>query len=191
MGFFENSLQNRTLKITAGEEVRRPAEGYVVDTFQQKTWLGYLAFVRILVGVQFFMVGWPKLTGGRFLTRNGQGLAEELLRGAPKDYLAWHRAFITGFVVPHAHFFSYLVAIGEVAIAISLITGCLVRISSLFGAFHNANIYFSVAIAAGSATMNYDRLLVLLHLVFVGASAGRVFGVDGWLKQHFPNYRLF
>jgi len=65
------------------------------------------------------------------------------------------------------------------------------QISSLFGAFHNANIYFSVAIAAGSATMNYDRLLVLLHLVFVGASAGRVFGVDGWLKQHFPNYRLF
>src|SRR3989442_7624703 len=94
MGFFGNSLKNRALKITAGEEMRRPAQGSVVDTFQQKTWLGYLAFVRILVGVQFFMVGWPKLTGGRFLTRNGQGLAEELLRGAPKDYLAWHRAFI-------------------------------------------------------------------------------------------------
>jgi len=162
-----------------------------VDTSQQKTWLGYLAFVRILVGVQFLMVGWPKLAGGRFLRGNGQGLAEELLRGAPKDYLGWHRAFITGFVVPHAHFFSYLVAFGEVAIAISLITGCLVRISSLFGAFHNANIYFSVAIAAGSATMNYDRLLVLLHIVFVCASAGRVFGLDGLLKKRFPRSWLF
>jgi uncharacterized membrane protein YphA (DoxX/SURF4 family) len=50
---------------------------------------------------------------------------------------------------------------GEVAIAISLITGCLVRISSLFGAFHNANIYYSVAIASGGATMNYNRLLVV------------------------------
>jgi len=77
-----------------------------VNTLQQRTWLGYLALVRILVGVQFFMVGWPKLAGGRFLSRNGQPLAEDLLRGAPKDYLAWHRAFITGFVVPHAHFFS-------------------------------------------------------------------------------------
>jgi thiosulfate dehydrogenase [quinone] large subunit len=162
-----------------------------VDTFQQKTWLGYLALARILVGVQFFMVGWPKLTGGRFLSRNGEGLAEELLRGAPRDYLAWHRAFITGFVIPHAHFFSYVVAIGEVLIAISLITGCLVRISSLFGAFHNANIYFSVAIAAGSATMNYNRLLVLLHIVFVAASAGRVFGIDGLLKKRFPRSPLF
>ena len=132
-----------------------------VDTSQQKTWLGYLAFVRILVGVQFLMVGWPKLAGGRFLRGNGQGLAEELLRGAPKDYLGWHRAFITGFVVPHAHFFSYLVAFGE------------------------------VAIAAGSATMNYDRLLVLLHIVFVCASAGRVFGLDGLLKKRFPRSWLF
>jgi uncharacterized membrane protein YphA (DoxX/SURF4 family) len=112
-----------------------------VDTAQHKTWLGYFALVHILVGVQFFMVGWPKLTGGRFLNRNGEGLAEELLRGAPKDYLGWYRAFITGFVGPHAHFFSYLVAIGEVLIAISLITGCFVRISSLFGAFENATIY--------------------------------------------------
>lgn len=162
-----------------------------MEASQNKTWLGYLALVRILVGVQFFIVGWPKLTGGRFLTRNGEGLADELLRGAPKDYLTWHREFITGFVVPHAHFFSYLVAIGEVLIAISLITGCLVRISSLFAAFHNANIYFAVAIAAGGATMNYDRLLVLLQLVFVASSAGRVFGVDALLQKRFPRSWLF
>jgi uncharacterized membrane protein YphA (DoxX/SURF4 family) len=162
-----------------------------VDTFQHKTWLGYLALVRILVGLQFLMVGWPKLTGGRFLSRNGQVLADDLLRGAPQDYLSWHRTFITGFVVPHAHFFSYLVACGEVAIAISLITGCLVRVSSLFGAFHNANIYFAVGLAAGNAVMNYDRLLVLLHMVFVFASAGLVFGLDGPLKKRFPGSWLF
>jgi thiosulfate dehydrogenase [quinone] large subunit len=162
-----------------------------VDTFHQKTWLGYLAFVRIFVGVQFLMVGWPKVAGGRFLSRNGQALAEELLHGAPKDYLAWHRAFITGFVVPHAHLFSYLVAFGEVAIGISLITGCLVRVSSLFGAFHNANIYFSVALAAGGATMMYGRLLILLHIVFVCSSAGRVLGLDGLLKKRYPRSWLF
>jgi uncharacterized membrane protein YphA (DoxX/SURF4 family) len=161
------------------------------DICRQRTWLGYLALVRVLVGVQVFMVGWPKLSGGRFLSRNGQGLAEELMRGAPKDYLGWHRAFIIGFVVPHAHFFSYVVACGEVAIAISLMTGCLVRISSLFGAFHNANIYFSVALAAGSATMNYDRLLVLLHMVFVFSSAGRVLGLDGLLNKRFARSWLF
>ena len=162
-----------------------------MDMFQQKTWLGYLAFVRILVGVQFLMVGWPKIVGGHFLSRNGQAFAEELLRGAPKDYLMWHRAFIMGFVVPHVHFFSYLVAFGEVAIGISLVTGCLVRVSSLFGAFHNANIYFAVALASGGAVMMYGRLLILLHIVFVCSSAGRVLGIDGVLKKRYPRSWLF
>lgn len=161
------------------------------DTFQQKTWLGYLAVVRIVVGIQFLMVGWPKVAGGRFLSGNGQAFADQMLRTAPKDPLAWHRAFIMGFVVPHAHFFSYLVAFGEVAIAISLITGCLVRVSSLFGAFHNANIYFAVAVASGSATMMWGQLLVLLHIVFVCSSAGRVLGLDGLLKKRYPRSWLF
>ena len=161
-----------------------------MDALHQKTWLGYLALVRILVGIQFFLVAWPKVTGGRFLTGQGQALAEDLLSSAASDPLAWHRAFITGFVVPHSHYFSYLVAFGELAIAISLITGCLVRISSPFGAFHNANIFLAIAYANG-AQRNYNRLLILLHVVFVCASAGRVLGLDGLLAKRFPRSKLF
>jgi hypothetical protein len=51
------------------------------------------------------------------------------------DPIGWHRDFILHVVVPHAHFFGYLVAYGEIAIGISLLVGCLVRISSSFGAF--------------------------------------------------------
>jgi uncharacterized membrane protein YphA (DoxX/SURF4 family) len=162
-----------------------------VDNFQQKTWIGYLALVRILVGVQYFTLAWPKATGGRFLSGNGQGLADQLLRGAPSDPFALHRAFISGFVVPHAHFFMYLVAFGEVAIAISLITGCLVRVSCSIAAFHNANIYLAVGIAAGGAGAKYNLLLVLLFIVFACASAGRVFGIDGLLHKRFPRSWLF
>ena len=170
--------------------MRSPVEN-TVDTFQQKTWIGYVALIRIVVGVQYFLVAWPKVAGGRFLSGNGQGLADQLLRASPKDTLGWHRAFITGFVVPHAHFFSYLVAFGEVAIAISLLTGCLVRVSSIFGAFHNANIYYAAALANGGATPNYDRLLVFLFIMFACTSAGRVLGVDGLLHKRFPRCWLF
>jgi thiosulfate dehydrogenase (quinone) large subunit len=163
----------------------------LADNFKQPAALGYLALVRILVGVQFFIVAWPKVAGGRFLGNGGRALAEQLLSGASKDSLAWHRAFITGFVVPHANFFSYLIAFGELAIALSLIFGCLVRVSSIFGAFHNANIYFAVAIANGGATMNYNRLLVLLHIVFVCAAAGRALGLDGPLHKRFPRSPVF
>jgi len=161
------------------------------DTLQPKTRLCYLAALRIVVGIQFLRVGWPKVAGGRFLSGNGHAFADQMMRTAPKDPLAWHRAFIMGFVVPHAHFFSYLVAFGEVAIAISLITGCLVRVSSSFGASQNANIYFAVAFASGAATMMWGELLVVLHIVFVCSSAGRVLGIDGLLKKRFPRSWLF
>jgi thiosulfate dehydrogenase [quinone] large subunit len=156
--------------------------------FRQTTYLGYLALVRILVGVLFLLVAWPKVTG-RFLT--GRVLPQQLLNGMEKDPLAWHRAFIAGFVVPHAHLFSYLSAFGEIAIGISLLLGCLVRISSLFGALYNFNILFSVAYAAGGGTVNYNRVLILLHLIFVSSSAGRALGIDGFLKRRFPRSWLF
>lgn len=162
-----------------------------ICNFKQTTSLGYLALVRILVGIQFFIVAWPKVAGGRFLGNGGRTLAQQLLSGAAKDSLAWHRAFIEGFVVPHANVFSYVVAFGELAIALSLIFGCLVRVSSLFGAFHNANIYYSVGIAAGGATMNYNRLLILLHLVFIATAAGRAIGLDAFLHKQFPRAPIF
>jgi uncharacterized membrane protein YphA (DoxX/SURF4 family) len=72
-----------------------------------------------------------------------------------------------------------------------LVVGCLVRISSLFGALYNFNILFSVAYAAGGGTVNYNRLLVLLHLIFVSSSAGRALGIDGLLKRRFSRTWLF
>lgn len=156
--------------------------------FKQSTYLGYLALLRILVGVLFLLVAWPKVSG-RFLS--GEVLPRQLLNGIQKDPLAWHRAFIEGFVVPRGHFFSYLSAFGEISIGLSLLVGFLVRISSLFGAFYNFNILFSVAYAAGGGTVNYNWVLILMHLIFVSASAGRSLGVDGLLKRRFPRAWLF
>jgi thiosulfate dehydrogenase (quinone) large subunit len=168
--------------------MRSASGGSLANNFKQPTYLGYLALVRILVGVLFLLVAWPKVSG-RFLT--GEVLPRQLLNGIQKDPLSWHRAFIEGVVVPHGHFFSYLSAFGEISIGISLVVGCLVRISSLFGAFYNFNILFSVAYAAGGGTVNYNRVLILLHLIFVSASAGRSLGIDGLLKRRFRRTWLF
>lgn len=108
------------------------------------------------------------------------------------DPVALHRDFILNVVLPHPVFFSYLVAFGELAIGISLLTGCLVRISSLFGSFHNLNILLAVAMPEGNgAQIRLNRLYVFLHLLFVLSSAGRSLGVDEWLKKKFPRSRLF
>ena len=160
----------------------------LITNFKQKTYLGYLAILRIAVGYHFLTAALPKITG-KFL--EGRILAEELTKTAVKDPFAWHRSFILGFVVPHAHSFSHLVAFGELAIGISLLLGCLVRISASFGAFHNLNILLAIAIANGGPQLGINRIFIFLQLVFVFSSAGLSLGLDGLLKRWFPNSKLF
>lgn len=163
------------------------AQKWLVENFRQNTLLGYVAIARILVGYHFWGASTNKLErgflGGASLPRQFEDLAQ--------DPFAWHRAFIETVVLPHPLFFSYLVAFGELAIALSLLSGCLVRIASCFGAFHNFNIYLAVAIPGGGAQLGLNRLFIFLHLIFVATSAGRSLGIDGILKKKFPRCWLF
>jgi uncharacterized membrane protein YphA (DoxX/SURF4 family) len=158
------------------------------ENFKQNTYLGYVAILRILLGFHFLGTGFEKFFGS-FLT--GRPLITDLMRGAPKDPFAWHRGFILGFVVPHLHFFSYLVTFGEIAIGTSLLLGCLVRISSSFGTFHNLNILLAIGWGGPSSVLGINRTFILLHLVFVLSSAGRALGIDGFLHKRFPASPLF
>lgn len=85
--------------------------------------------------------------------------------------------------------FSQLVAYGELAIGLALLTGCLVRVASSFGAFHNLNIY--LAVADSGADFALGRMYVLLHIIFVITAAGRLLGLDAWLHRKFPRAPVF
>ena len=146
-----------------------------------KTYLGYLAIPRIVVGAFFIYFAIPKMSA-KFLS--GDQLVRQLSR-ATGDPIGWHRDFILHFVVPHAHAFGYLVAFGEMALGVSLVLGCLVRLSSLVGAFHNLNIYFAMAIPAGGAQLGLNRIFIVLQLMFLFASAGTSLGIDAALKKKF------
>jgi uncharacterized membrane protein YphA (DoxX/SURF4 family) len=174
--------------VPSGVRLDREAQVTFADNFKQSTHLGYLAILRIVLGCQFFYLGWEKVSG-EFI--HGQLLPAQLMRGVAKDPFAWHRAFIDGFVLPHSTFFTYLVAFGELAIGTSLILACLVRVSSSFGAFHNLNIFLAIALASGGAQLRLNLTFIFLHLVFVFASAGRSLGLDGILHRKFPRRRLF
>lgn len=156
--------------------------------FNQPAYLGYLAVLRIVVGYHFLTVAWPKVTG---TFPQGKILLEHLAKSLAKDPIALHRSFIASAVVPHAAFFGHLVAYGELAIGLSLIFGCLVRISAFCAAFHNLNILLAIAWANGGPQLALNRLYVVIEIVFVLASAGLALGVDGFLKRKFPNSWLF
>jgi thiosulfate dehydrogenase [quinone] large subunit len=114
-----------------------------------------------------------------------------MLANVTDDPFLWHQDFLSGVVIPNPVFFSYLVAFGELAIGISLVLGCLVRVSSLFGAFHNLNIYLAIGIPQGGAVLGLNRLFIVCLLVFAVAGAGRALGVDAILKRKFFRSWLF
>ncbi len=159
----------------------------LANRFQQNTFQGYLAIVRIFIGYHFISVAWRKLSGG-FL--RGEALPQ-ILANAANDPFPLHRDIIFGVVVPNSAFFSYLICFGELAIGISLVLGCPVRVSSLFGAFHNLNIYLATGIPRGGATLGLNHLFIVCLLVFAVAGAGRALGLDGILKKMFPQSWLF
>ena len=159
----------------------------ILDQFKERTSLIYLAIPRFVIGYYYLRVGPGKLSD-KFLS--GQPLSERFTEIAA-DPFSWHHSFITDFVVPHAEFFAHLVAFGEVAIGVSLILGCLVRLSSSFGAFHSLNILLAIGIPAGGASFGVNLMFFVMQLMFVFSSPGRVLGLDGLLKKRFPKSRLF
>ena len=158
------------------------------DHFNQTTNLIYLALPRIVVGYYFLRVGMRKVNAE---TLSGHPLAEQLTRLTAMDPFSWHRDFIMGVVVPNSQLFAWLVAFGELAIGVSLVLGCLVRVSSAFGAFHNFNILLAVGIPNGGAQIGVNLMFVVMQLMFLFSSPGRVLGLDSILKKHFPRSWLF
>ena len=146
-----------------------------------------MALPRIAVGVFFIQFGWQKLAP-RFLS--GEQFVRQLSR-ASADPLPFHRDFILHVVTPHAHLFAHLVAYGEIAIGLSLVFGCLVRLSSIFGVFHNLNILFAMALPAGGVQVGLNRIFIVFQLMFVFASAGRALGLDALFRRRFPHTWLF
>lgn len=101
-----------------------------------------IAIVRIGVGILFLIFGEYKVFGTQFTLGGGfQGWIERFVSG--------HSAYpfmvpiLQGFVLPHEAAIAFLVAYGELAIGLALVTGILVRTASVFGAIYMLALLFS------------------------------------------------
>jgi uncharacterized membrane protein YphA (DoxX/SURF4 family) len=89
-----------------------------------------LAFLRISIGLIFLIFAEYKLTSTRFIWG---GMATYIGQFIDQGCYPFMRPFLQKLILPHAVFFGSLVAISELLIALSLITGILVRWASLGG----------------------------------------------------------
>jgi uncharacterized membrane protein YphA (DoxX/SURF4 family) len=89
-----------------------------------------LAFLRIAVGLFFLIFAQYKLTSTRFIWG---GMANYIGHFIENGCYPFMQPFLKNIVLPHAVFFGAFVSISELLIAVSLITGVLVRWASLGG----------------------------------------------------------
>ena len=100
-----------------------------------------MAGLRIAVGVLFLIFAQYKVFGTEFTLHGGfQYWISLFLKDGAYPFMV---SVLKGFVLPHASFIAFLVAYGELAIGIALVTGIWVRAASVFGAIFMITLIFS------------------------------------------------
>ena len=135
--------------------------------------------VRLYVGWQWLEAGWNKVTSPMWIGQDSGGVLQGFISGALQktvgahpDVSSWYGHFLLTFVLPHAKIFSFLVAYGELLVAIALILGLFTGIAAFFGTFMNLNYLF-----AGTVSVNPLLLLLQLFLILAWRIAGW-YGLD-------------
>ncbi|MDE3096188.1 MAG: DoxX family protein [Chloroflexota bacterium] len=142
---------------------------------------------RLYLGYEWLIAGWHKVWGpDRWIAVPGpDGLPLKAIWqravGAPADgqppmAYDWY-GDVARFMLRHDWYtwFSWIIAIGEVAAGVALIIGACTGLAALAGAFVNFNF-----LLAGSAGVN-PLLFVIALLVMLGWKVSGWIGVDRWL----------
>ena len=150
---------------------------------------GWIVLLRVVVGCWFLKAVWTKLTiawlfgvipypavSARFLGFQPRRVAE-FAAGNPVE---WYKHFLEGTVLPKAAVFATLQTYGEVAVGLGLVLGLLTGLAALVGLYLALN--FGLATQWMSfGQQGFHLLLTTSMIVFLGARAGRVWGLDAWL----------
>jgi PQQ-dependent catabolism-associated beta-propeller protein len=153
-----------------------------------QTWI---ALLRIVVGAWFLKAVWTKLTvsyawgvvpyldvAPRFINFHPKRVAE-FAAGNP---VQWYSEFLQQIVLPQAALFARLQAYAEAIVGIGLLVGFCVGVTALLGLF--LSIQYGLATQWMSfGQQGFHLLLITSMIIFVGARAGRVWGLDGLIFQ--------
>lgn len=97
--------------------------------------------LRLFLGVTFVYAGVQKLTDPQFFDPKARGyIGKQIIGFATGSPL---HDFLIRVAVPHAHFFGYLVAYGEIAIGLGTLLGVLFRPAAFFGLLISLTFYLS------------------------------------------------
>ncbi|MDI6783065.1 MAG: TQO small subunit DoxD [bacterium] len=154
---------------------------------KEPSYLSYLAFLRITLGIFFFQAGWGKLTSG-FISRNMLlTIFNDWVQHVPN---AWYKNFLLEYAMPHSTIFSYLVVYGEILVGLALVFGVMTRLSVLLAMIMNLNYHLASGWRPGSGAL-INKIFLACEIVILLSAAGRSFGIDRILHKKYPRNPLW
>lgn len=115
----------------------------------------------------------------------GKGLMDWLLLEVQHPAFEFYGHFVSAVVIPNFTFFAWIIFFSELLVGFSLLTGILTRLGAFVGLLMAINLGIGLLEVPGEWPWSY-LMLAMWQGVFLLAGAGRVFGVDGWLRRRFP-----
>jgi uncharacterized membrane protein YphA (DoxX/SURF4 family) len=92
-------------------------------------------------------------------------------------------SFIDGFVKPNIRWFGFVVWGMEAFIFVTLLLGLFSRLGALVALAQSGQLWIGLAGISNPAEWEWSyNLMVVLSLLLLGYAAGRVLGVDAWLR---------
>ena len=92
-------------------------------------------------------------------------------------------------MIAHGALFAQLTALGEAAVGLGLVFGCLTVLASGVGLFLVLN--YGLAVQwQGSSQQGFHYMLITTLIVILATRAGRTWGVDGWVRARRPGWWL-
>jgi thiosulfate dehydrogenase [quinone] large subunit len=147
-----------------------------------------LALLRIAVGLLFLIFGEYKIFGSAFVHQDFERWVSGFIVAGAYPFAV---PVLKSVVLPHAHFFAWVVGCGEFAIGLALVTGVLLRVASAFGFTYMLILLFSSNYPGpGSAFWQYfgasldHSVLALCFLAFLFGHADQRLTLRGvWLRR--------
>ena len=98
-------------------------------------------------------------------------------------YSKWplQASLVKSLVVPNLAWMGWIIWLMEAFVAVTLILGLFTRLGGLAGLIQAINLYIGVTAAPGEWYWTYG-MLAILSLLFLAVPAGRILGLDVWLR---------
>jgi uncharacterized membrane protein YphA (DoxX/SURF4 family) len=154
-----------------------------------------VAALRIVVGLWFVKSLVTKLTiipVAGFLPLPGASerwvsvMPRILTRYAEGNPLEGYKNFLLDTVIPNAHVFAHLTALGEAAVGVGLTLGLFTILASSIG-LTLVTMYGLATFWQGQSQQGFHILLFTCMIVFIAVRAGRRWGLDGWIRRRHPD----